>query len=90
MFICNHCPYVIHLREAILSLAGDYKEKGVTFIAISANDVQTHPDDSPEKMKELAVSLKFPFPYLFDETQETAKAYDAACTPRAGGFWSPA
>lgn len=81
MFICNHCPYVKHVQEGIVQLARDYLPKGVSFIAISANDAEQYPDDSPEKMKELAEQFHFPFPYLYDETQETAKAYDAACTP---------
>lgn len=81
MFICNHCPYVKHVNDQLVKLANDYLPKGVKFIAISSNDVESHPDDSPEKMKENALALKFPFPYLFDETQEVAKAYDAACTP---------
>jgi len=81
MFICNHCPYVIHIREGLIKLANDYKEKGIGFIAISSNDAVNYPDDSPEKMKELGEAENFPFPYLYDETQEVAKAYDAACTP---------
>jgi peroxiredoxin len=81
MFICNHCPYVIHLRQAIIELANHYSGKGVSFIAISSNDKASHPEDGPDKMKQLAVDEKFPFPYLFDETQEVAKAYEAACTP---------
>lgn len=81
MFICNHCPYVKHVNPELVKLANDYIPRGVTFIAISANDVQTHPDDAPDKMKETALLLSYPFPYLYDETQQTAKAYDAACTP---------
>ena len=81
MFICNHCPFVIHVREQLIQLANDYLPKGVSVIAISSNDVDNYPDDSPDKMKELALNLKFPFPYLYDESQEVAKAYDAACTP---------
>lgn len=81
MFICNHCPYVIHVREELVRLANDYRSKGIGFVAISANDVENYPDDSPEKMAALARELHFPFPYLYDESQEVAKAYDAACTP---------
>lgn len=81
MFICNHCPYVIHVRDELIKLANDYLPRGIKCIAISSNDVVRYPDDAPEKMKELAISLKFPFPYLYDETQEVAKAYFAACTP---------
>ncbi|NNC84256.1 MAG: thioredoxin family protein [Flavobacteriales bacterium] len=81
MFICNHCPYVIHVREELINIAREYSEKGVGFVAISSNDVENYPQDGPEKMKELALELDFPFPYLYDETQEVAKAYDAACTP---------
>ena len=81
MFICNHCPYVIHVRSELIRLAKDYQLKGVGFVAISANDAERYPDDGPEKMKELAEEMEFPFPYLYDESQEVAKAYDAACTP---------
>lgn len=81
MFICNHCPYVIHLNQEMVRLAENYKSKGVSFIAISSNDVENYPDDSPDKMRLLAKVLKYPFPYLFDESQEVAKSYDAACTP---------
>jgi peroxiredoxin len=81
MFICNHCPYVIHVREELVRLANDYRPRGISFIAISANDAARYPEDSPEKMKEAAVMYGYPFPYLFDETQEVARAYEAACTP---------
>jgi len=81
MFICNHCPYVIHVREELIRIANDYIPKGIGFVAISSNDVSQYPEDAPDKMKELAISLKFPFPYLYDETQEMAKLYHAACTP---------
>jgi peroxiredoxin len=81
MFICNHCPFVIHVRNEFIRIAHDYQKKGIGFVAISSNDVINYPDDSPEKMKQLALDLNFPFPYLFDETQEVARAYDAACTP---------
>ena len=81
MFISNHCPFVKHVNQQLVDLASEYLKKGVSFIAICSNDVNDSPDDSPEKMKETALNLKYPFPYLYDETQETAKAYDAACTP---------
>ena len=81
MFICNHCPYVIHLDRAIADMARAYEEKGISFVAISSNDVVNYPQDSPDKMSIVAKVLQFDFPYLYDETQEVAKAYDAACTP---------
>jgi peroxiredoxin len=81
IFSCNHCPYVIHVNPEIVRLANDYLPKGVGFVAISANDVVKYPADSPDKMKELAAAVGYPFPYLYDETQAVAKAYDAACTP---------
>ena len=81
MFICNHCPYVKHVANELTCLANDFETKGVKFIAISANDVDTHPDDSPEKMTQNAAENNYPFPYLYDETQDVAKAYHAACTP---------
>jgi peroxiredoxin len=81
MFLCNHCPYVIHVNEALVSLANEYILKGVDFIAISSNDAVKYPQDGPELMKTHALKNKYPFPYLYDESQEVAKAYDAACTP---------
>lgn len=81
MFICNHCPYVLHVNEGLIHLANDYKDKGIGFVAISSNDVENYPQDGPDKMKEQARKLGYPFPYLYDETQDVAKAYDAACTP---------
>lgn len=81
MFICNHCPYVIHVNPELVKMANDYKSKGVSFIAISSNNVETHPEDSPDKMALVAKVLRYPFPYLYDKHQEVAKAYDAACTP---------
>ena len=81
MFICNHCPFVKHVHEELVRLANAYKDKGIGFVAISSNDVINHPDDAPALMKQLARQLKYPFPYLYDESQEVAKAYDAACTP---------
>ncbi|HBK72357.1 MAG TPA: thioredoxin family protein [Flavobacteriaceae bacterium] len=80
-FICNHCPFVIHVNEQLVKLANDYQSKGVSFIAISSNDVENYPQDAPDLMKSHAADNKYPFPYLYDETQEVAKAYDAACTP---------
>lgn len=81
MFICNHCPYVVHINEGLVKLANDYKSKGVGFVAISSNDVENYPQDAPDKMKLHAKDVGYPFPYLYDKTQEVAKAYNAACTP---------
>ena len=81
MFICNHCPYVIHVNPEIVKLANDYIPKAVSFVAISSNDVGGYPEDGPDKMKEVAKKLKYPFPYLYDESQNVARAFDAACTP---------
>lgn len=81
MFICNHCPFVKHVDEGIVQLAKDYQEKGVSFIAISSNDIENYPQDRPELMKEEAEKEGYNFPYLFDQDQSVAKAYDAACTP---------
>ena len=81
MFICNHCPFVKHVNEALVKLANDYIPKGISFIAISSNDVVNFPEDSPEKMKQTAKELSYAFPYLYDESQDVARAYDAACTP---------
>ncbi|MCB0495512.1 MAG: thioredoxin family protein [Cyclobacteriaceae bacterium] len=81
MFICNHCPYVKHVQSELVELAADYQDKGIAFIAISSNDVDNYPEDSPELMLEEAKRWKYPFPYLYDQTQEVAKAYKAACTP---------
>lgn len=81
MFICNHCPYVIHVMPEIIRVAADYRSKGIGFIAISSNDVTVYPQDSPEKMKEFSRAWQMDFPYLYDETQSVARAYDAACTP---------
>ena len=81
MFICNHCPYVLHVFNGITSLANDYINQGIGFVAISSNDVENYPDDSPELMKATAKEQGFQFPYLYDESQDVAKAYDAACTP---------
>ncbi|WP_108423423.1 thioredoxin family protein [Flagellimonas amoyensis] len=81
MFICNHCPFVIHVNPKISELAREYQAKGVSFIAISSNDVDNFPQDAPHLMKEKAREEGYTFPYLYDETQEVARAYDAACTP---------
>ena len=81
MFICNHCPFVQHLQEGLVTIAQKYQAKGIQFIAISSNDTTIYPEDAPDKMKEMAEQFGYPFPYLFDETQAVAKAYDAACTP---------
>jgi len=81
IFMCNHCPFVVHLRSELAKFAGEYQQKGLAIVGVNANDVTTHPDDGPEKMVEEHVSAGYTFPYLYDETQETAKAYHAACTP---------
>ncbi|MBT8099331.1 MAG: thioredoxin family protein [Gammaproteobacteria bacterium] len=81
MFICNHCPFVVHVREELARLGRDYGEKNVQIIAISSNDIDTHPADSPDNMKKTATVWGLTFPYLFDEDQSVAKAYRAACTP---------
>jgi len=81
MFICNHCPYVVHVNEEIVRLANDYRINGFGFVAISSNDVENYPEDSPENMLIISEKNDYTFPYLYDETQEVAKAYDAACTP---------
>ncbi len=81
MFICNHCPYVLHILNKLVSVTNDYQKKGVNFAAINSNDVNNYPEDSPENMVKLAETAGFNFPYLFDESQVVAKAYHAACTP---------
>lgn len=81
MFICNHCPFVKHLRSALAQLGRDYQPKGVAIVAISSNDVEAYPADSPALMVEEHRDAGYTFPYLYDETQEVAKAYQAACTP---------
>jgi hypothetical protein len=80
MFICVHCPYVKHVEEELARIGLDYKGK-IGIVAVSSNDIQTHPQDAPEEMKKQAARLGFQFPYLYDETQEVARAYEAACTP---------
>jgi|TARA_B110000914_G_scaffold194655_1_gene182859 thiol-disulfide isomerase/thioredoxin len=81
MFICNHCPFVKHVNQEIVQLSKDYKNMGINFIAISSNDVVNYPEDSPEEMTKTGIFEKYTFPYLYDETQEIARNYDAACTP---------
>jgi thiol-disulfide isomerase/thioredoxin len=81
MFICNHCPFVKHVNSMVSQLAKEYISKGIGFVAISSNDVENYPDDAPHLMKQLAQEEGFDFPYLYDEDQQVAKAYDAACTP---------
>ncbi len=81
MFICNHCPYVVHVLGELTKLAAEYQPKGVAIVAINANAIETHPQDGPAEMKKLEKRLGWGFPFLFDETQEVAKAYRAACTP---------
>ena len=80
-FICNHCPYVKHLRVELAQFAKDYQESGLAMVAINSNDVSNYPDDSPAKMAEEVEQFGYVFPYLYDESQEVAKAYRAACTP---------
>lgn len=80
-FICNHCPYVKHLDQGPIDFARDYEPKGIATIAISSNDIDTHPEDRPEMMRIVAQDLGYPFPYLYDESQKVAKAFRASCTP---------
>jgi peroxiredoxin len=80
-FICNHCPYVKHILNGFVAFAREYGPRGLAVIAISSNDIETHPADSPAEMAKLAREKKFTFPYLYDESQAVARAYDAACTP---------
>jgi len=81
MFICNHCPYVIHVNPEIVKLSQEYSERGISFVGISSNDVENYPQDGPAEMKKLAEAVGYSFPYLYDESQNVAKDYDAACTP---------
>jgi peroxiredoxin len=81
MFICNHCPFVIHVNEELVNISNEYSAKGISFIGISSNDVENYPQDAPDKMKIHAKKNNYSFPYLYDESQDIAKAYDAACTP---------
>ncbi|MTB50518.1 thioredoxin family protein [Lewinella sp. W8] len=80
-FICNHCPYVLHVIDELVAVANDYRTRGIGVVAISSNDVEKYPVDSPENMQVFAEKNHFNFPYLYDEDQSVAKAYDAACTP---------
>ncbi len=80
-FICNHCPFVIHLRAPLVALIKEYQSRGLAAVGISSNDIVNYPDDAPDKMAKTAQAAGFSFPYLFDETQAVAKAYRAACTP---------
>jgi peroxiredoxin len=86
MFICNHCPYVKAVLDRIIRDAKDLKEHGIGVVAINANDPASYPDDSFDNMKRIAAAKQLPFPYLFDETQEVARAYDAVCTPDYFGY----
>ncbi|CAA7058270.1 unnamed protein product [Microthlaspi erraticum] len=81
MFICNHCPFVVHLKKDIVKLSNFYMQKGLAVVAISSNSVVTHPQDGPEFMAEDAKKFKYPFPYLYDESQEVAREFGAVCTP---------
>ena len=81
LFLCNHCPFVKHINAELVRLAGDYLPKGVAFVAISSNDVEKYPEDSPDQMRRVAAQQQYPFPYLYDQTQEVAQAYRAVCTP---------
>jgi len=81
MFICRHCPYVVHIREELARLGRDYIRKDIGIVAISANDPEDYPEDAPESLKEMAQEMGFTFPFCFDESQEAARAYTAACTP---------
>jgi peroxiredoxin len=81
MFICRHCPYVKHIQAALAQFGRDYAGKDIGIVAVSANDANEYPEDGPESLREMALSLGFPFPFCYDESQETARAYSAACTP---------
>jgi len=81
LFICNHCPYVIHVNPLLTKIALEYQKKGISFVAISSNDIENYPQDAPHFMKQVAKKEQYPFPYLFDDSQKVAKAYNAACTP---------
>lgn len=86
LFICNHCPFVIHVNAELVRIANHYRKQGISFIAISSNDVINYPQDGPELMKIHAKTEGYPFPYLYDDTQAIAIAYDAACTPDIYAF----
>lgn len=81
MFLCNHCPYVKHVQSELVQLAADFQPRGVGFIAISSNDIARYPEDGPVQMAQVAWQQGYSFPYLYDQTQEVARAYSAACTP---------
>lgn len=81
VFLCNHCPFVKHVLPQFVELTREYRSRGVGIVGISSNDVHSYPEDAPEKMSELSASMGFPFPYLYDESQQVARAYGAACTP---------
>ena len=81
VFLCNHCPYVVHIQQGLVDFANDYRGPEVTIVGISANDAETYPDDAPDRLGAIARERGYRFPVLFDETQEVAKAYTAACTP---------
>ncbi|MFO7769134.1 MAG: thioredoxin family protein [bacterium] len=81
VFMCNHCPYVKHIQHLLAEVAGEYQEKEIRFVGINSNDIEAYPQDRPERMKEDKERFGYPFPYLYDESQETARAYRAACTP---------
>ena len=81
MFLCRHCPFVKHLQSAIARLGHEYQEKGIGIVAISSNDIAAYPDDAPDSLAEQAREVGFTFPYLYDETQQVARAYNAVCTP---------
>ena len=81
MFVCNHCPYVKHVNEGLVQLGRDYLARGASVVAISANDADNYPEDAPDRMKQVALRLGYSFPYLYDQSQQVARAYQAACTP---------
>lgn len=81
MFLCNHCPYVKHIADRLAKVAKQVQDRGVAVVGINSNDVENYPDDSPEKMKQEVAERSYTFPYLFDEDQAVARAYDAQCTP---------
>ncbi len=81
MFLCNHCPYVLYVNPEIVRIVEEYRPRGVAFVGINSNDAEAYPEDAPERMPAHAQAVGYTFPYLYDETQEVARAYDAACTP---------
>ena len=81
MFICNHCPFVMHIQKELVNLGNEYSARGIAFVAINSNDATMYPDDAPDRMKEVAQTVGYPFPYLYDESQDVARSYQAACTP---------